>query len=122
MLLFCSYGFALIISLPFCSNSVYFFAVIHVQKPLNYRCQMTARWVIPVVSLHSLYVVILVGFTRSIRHVDFRFQELKDLWRGVLVSTFSVGMPQLLSILSWCMLSSQLLLIRCAQRQNNVSQ
>lgn len=66
-------------------------AFIHVQKPLNYRCQMTARWVIPVVSLHSLYVVILVGFTRSVRHVDFRFQELKDLWRGVLVSTFSVG-------------------------------
>ncbi|KAJ8438577.1 hypothetical protein Cgig2_024666 [Carnegiea gigantea] len=72
-------------------QSCYVWAVIHVQKPLNYRCQMTARWVIPVVSLHSLYVVILVGFTRSIRHVDFRFQELKDLWRGVLVSTFSVG-------------------------------
>ncbi|XP_074274350.1 regulator of G-protein signaling 1 [Silene latifolia] len=64
---------------------------IHIKKPLNHKCQMNVQWTIPVVFLHSLYVVILVGFTRSIQHVDFRFHELKDLWRGVLVSSISVG-------------------------------
>ncbi|KAK9675475.1 hypothetical protein RND81_11G009400 [Saponaria officinalis] len=66
-------------------------ARIQIKKPLNDRCQLTILWTIPVTFLHTLYVVILVGFTRSIRHVDFRFRELKDLWRGVLVSSISVG-------------------------------
>ncbi|XP_010682380.2 regulator of G-protein signaling 1 isoform X1 [Beta vulgaris subsp. vulgaris] len=65
-------------------------ALIHLKKPLNHRCQMSAQWVAPLMVLHSLYVVIFVGFTWSIQHVNFRFDELKDLWRGVLVSTFSV--------------------------------
>lgn len=46
--------------------------------------------------LHSVYVVAFVGLTRSIQHVNFRFDELKDLWRGVVVSTLSVGMLLLL--------------------------
>ncbi|KAL9246549.1 hypothetical protein vseg_020067 [Gypsophila vaccaria] len=64
---------------------------IHIKKLLNDRCQLPVLWTIPVAILHSLYVVILVCLTRSIRHVDFRFHELKDLWRGVLVSSISVG-------------------------------
>ncbi|CAO2829396.1 unnamed protein product [Amaranthus hypochondriacus] len=65
-------------------------AVINLKKPLNQICQMSALWVTSLAVLHSLYVVIFFGLTRSIHHVDFRFNELKDLWRGVLVSTFSV--------------------------------
>ncbi|KNA20683.1 hypothetical protein SOVF_049790 isoform A [Spinacia oleracea] len=65
-------------------------ALIHLKKPLNYRCQMSARWVTPMMVLHSVYVVAFVGLTRSIQHVNFRFDELKDLWRGVVVSTLSV--------------------------------
>ena len=41
--------------------------------------------------LHTTYVAALVGFTVAIRHIEFRFHELKDLWRGILVSTSSVG-------------------------------
>lgn len=66
-------------------------ALIHLKQPLNYRCQMSARWVTPLMVLHSLYVVIFVELTRSIQHVNFRFDELKDLWRGVVVSTFCVA-------------------------------
>ncbi|XP_021746550.1 regulator of G-protein signaling 1-like isoform X1 [Chenopodium quinoa] len=65
-------------------------AIIQLKQPLNYRCQMSARWVTPSMVLHSIYVVIFVGLTRSIQHVNFRFDELKDLWRGVVISTFSL--------------------------------
>lgn len=68
-----------------------FSVVIHMKKPLNYRCHMGTYWIIPVSSLHALYVAALVGFTGAIRHVEFRFDELKDLWRGILVSASSVG-------------------------------
>lgn len=32
----------------------------------------------------------LVGYTGAIHHIEFRFHELKDLWRGILVSTSSI--------------------------------
>ncbi|PIN26393.1 hypothetical protein CDL12_00852 [Handroanthus impetiginosus] len=66
-------------------------AFIHMKKPLNNRCHMRTRWIIPVICLHALYIAALVGFTGAIRHIEFRFHELKDLWRGILVSTCSIG-------------------------------
>lgn len=69
------------------------FIVMHVKKPLNDRCHMGTQWIIPVVSLHAIYVAILVGFTGAIRHIEFRFDELRDLWQGILVSASSIGTP-----------------------------
>lgn len=46
---------------------------------------------IPVVSFHALYVAILVVFTAAIRHIEFRFDEVKDLWQGILLASISVG-------------------------------
>ncbi|PKI77071.1 hypothetical protein CRG98_002574 [Punica granatum] len=66
-------------------------AFIHIRKPLNNRCHSKAQWVIPVISLHALYVAILVAFTGAIRHIEFRFNELRDLWRGILFSASSIG-------------------------------
>ncbi|XP_047307509.1 regulator of G-protein signaling 1 isoform X2 [Impatiens glandulifera] len=66
--------------------------LIHIKKPLNYHCHMRNRWIIPIVSLHGLYIVGLIAFTRAIHHVEFRFHELKDLWRGILVSASSIGL------------------------------
>lgn len=66
-------------------------AFIHTKKPLNDRCHMGTQWIIPVLCLHALYVAALVGFTGAIRHVEFRFQELKELWQGILVSTSTIG-------------------------------
>ena len=74
-----------------CCDGVSFHVVIHMKKPLNYRCHMGTQWTIPVVCLHALYVATLVGFTGAIHHIEFRFHELKDLWRGILVSTSSIG-------------------------------
>lgn len=52
---------------------------------------MGTQWIIPVICLHALYIAALVGFTGAIQHVEFRFHELKDLWRGILVSACSIG-------------------------------
>lgn len=52
---------------------------------------MGTHWVIPTVSLHTLYVAALVGFTGAIGHIEFRFDELKDLWWGILFSASSIG-------------------------------
>lgn len=65
-------------------------AVIHIKKPLNNRCHMSAQWTIPVAILHSLYVATLVGVTAAVHHIEFRFDELRDLWRGILVSSVSI--------------------------------
>lgn len=70
----------------------FFNVVIHIRKPLNYRCHMGTVWIIPVMGLHALYVVSLIAFTGAVRHVEFRFHELKDLWRGILVSAASIGL------------------------------
>ncbi|KAJ1403969.1 hypothetical protein SESBI_26889 [Sesbania bispinosa] len=51
---------------------------------------MNAQWTIPVVCLHSLYVATLVGVTAAVHHIEFRFGELRDVWRGILVSAMSI--------------------------------
>ncbi|KAJ7945490.1 regulator of G-protein signaling 1 [Quillaja saponaria] len=66
-------------------------AFIHVRMPLNYHCHMGTGWVIPVVSLHALYVAPLVGFTGAVWHIEFRFNEVRDLWLGILLSASSIG-------------------------------
>ncbi|KAG9155498.1 hypothetical protein Leryth_009912 [Lithospermum erythrorhizon] len=65
--------------------------VLHIKKPLNQRCHLGTEWMIPVICLHGFYVVALICITGAIRHVEFRFDELKELWRGILVSAFSIG-------------------------------
>ncbi|KAF3616838.1 hypothetical protein FXO38_34296 [Capsicum annuum] len=81
-----SYIFLLLILLPW----IVLAAIIHIRKPLNYWCHMGTRWIIPVMGLHALYVVALIAFTGAMHHVEFRFHELKDLWRGILVSAASI--------------------------------
>ncbi|KAM7484139.1 hypothetical protein LguiA_000148 [Lonicera macranthoides] len=81
-----SYIFLPLILLPWIAGA----AFIQMKQPLNDRCHMGTRWIIPLVCLHLLYVAALVAFTGTIRHIEFRFHELKDLWRGILVSTSSI--------------------------------
>ncbi|MCD9642533.1 G-protein signaling regulator protein [Datura stramonium] len=83
-----SYIFLPLILLPWIACA----AFIQIRKPLNYRCHMGTLWIIPVMGLHALYVVALVAFTGAVHHVEFRFHELKDLWRGILVSSASIGL------------------------------
>ncbi|KAH7515611.1 hypothetical protein FEM48_Zijuj10G0044900 [Ziziphus jujuba var. spinosa] len=99
-------------------QSCYVWAVIHIRKPLNNRCHMGTWWIIPVVCLHTLYVATLVGFTAAIRHIEFRFDELRDLWRGILVSASTIGVWTAAYILnevhddvSWLQAASRFLLL-----------
>lgn len=62
---------------------------------------MGTRWIIPVMGLHALYVVALIAFTGAMHHVEFRFHELKDLWRGILVSAASIGLFLSISLLGF---------------------
>ncbi|KAF5746514.1 hypothetical protein HS088_TW06G00685 [Tripterygium wilfordii] len=82
-----SYVFLLLTLLPWIAGA----AVIHVRKAFNDRCHMGTLWIIPAVSLHTLFVAALVGFTAAIRHIEFRFDELRDLWRGILVLASAIG-------------------------------
>lgn len=82
-----SYFFLPLILLPWVAGA----AFVHVKRPLNNRCHLGTHWTIPVVCLHTIYVAALVGFTWAIRHIEFRFNELKDLWQGILVSSLSIG-------------------------------
>ncbi|KAJ7957647.1 regulator of G-protein signaling 1 [Quillaja saponaria] len=93
-------------------------AFIHMRKPLNYRCHMGTWWIIPVVSLHTLYVAALIGFTRAVRHIEFRFNELRDLWRGILLSASSIGvwiaayiLNEIHDDISWLQVVSRFLLL-----------
>lgn len=84
-----------------CQNPLSFFflilvihdVVVHMKKPLNSRCHMKAPWIFPIMFLHALYIAILVGFLAAIRHIEFRFNELKDLLKGIVVSASSIGTP-----------------------------
>ncbi|KAJ9709645.1 hypothetical protein PVL29_001233 [Vitis rotundifolia] len=109
-----SYFFLPTILLPWIAGA----ALLHKKKRLNERCHLVTRWIIPVVFLHTTYVAALVGFTVAIRHIEFRFHELKDLWRGILVSTTSVGLWVTAYILNeihddiaWLQVTSRFLLL-----------
>ncbi|XP_062182064.1 regulator of G-protein signaling 1-like [Phragmites australis] len=77
----------LVILLPWICGA----AVFRWNKPLNHRCHMQTQWVIPVMFIHGFYIASLVGITLSIRHIEFRFSEFKDLLQAVIVSTIAVG-------------------------------
>lgn len=82
-----SHIFLPLILLPWIAGAIF----IHVKKPLNDRCHLGTYWIFPVVCLHALYVAVLVGFTGAIRHIEFRFDEFRDLWQGILVSALLIG-------------------------------
>ncbi|KAK9276519.1 hypothetical protein L1049_006053 [Liquidambar formosana] len=112
-----SYIFLPLILLPWVAGS----AFIHMKKPLNTLCHMGTQWIIPVVCLHTSYVAALVGFTMAIWHIEFRFHEIKDLWRGIVVSTSSIGVWVAAYILNevheeigWLQVSSRFLLLLMA--------
>ncbi|KAH7858818.1 hypothetical protein Vadar_028384 [Vaccinium darrowii] len=112
-----SHIFLPLILLPWIAGA----ALIHMARPLNYRCHMRIQWTIPVVCFHALYVAVLVGFTGAIRHIEFRFHELKDLWRGILMSTSSIGIWVVAYILNeihddieWLQVASRFLLLTMA--------
>ncbi|KZV14971.1 regulator of G-protein signaling 1-like [Dorcoceras hygrometricum] len=65
--------------------------LIQIKKPLNNRCHVGTQWIITILSLHAIYVAVLVVFTAAVRHIEFRFHELKDLWRGILAAACSIG-------------------------------
>ncbi|KAL3636431.1 G-protein signaling regulator protein [Castilleja foliolosa] len=83
-----SFLFLPLVLLPWIGSA----AFIHVEKALNNRCHMGILWIIPIMCLHASYVAAMIGFTGAIRHIEFRFQELKDLWRGILVSSCCIGL------------------------------
>ena len=60
-------------------------------RPLNNRCHMGRQWVIPVVCLHMLYVLALIGITCAVRNIEFRFDEFRKLLLGIITSGVSVG-------------------------------
>ena len=66
--------------------------VVQAKRPLDSQCHMGLEWTLPVAGLNALYVLALLAFTRAIRHVEFRFDELRDLWKGILVSATSVAL------------------------------
>ncbi|WVZ09025.1 hypothetical protein V8G54_022371 [Vigna mungo] len=77
-----------------------------------------AQWTIPVITLHSLYIAILVGVTTAVHHIEFRFDELKDLWRGILVSAVSIViwitayiLNEVYDNISWLEVASRFLLL-----------
>ncbi|XP_073032854.1 regulator of G-protein signaling 1-like isoform X2 [Primulina eburnea] len=82
-----SYIFLPLLLLPWIVAATF----IQIKKPLNNLCHMGTRWIITILSLHAIYVAVLVGFTAAVRHIEFRFHEFKDLWRGILVSACSIG-------------------------------
>ncbi|XP_027336409.1 regulator of G-protein signaling 1 [Abrus precatorius] len=109
-----SYFFLPLILLPWIAGA----SVIHMMKPLSSRCHMRAQWTIPVVCLHSLYVATLVGVTAAVHHIEFRFDELRDLWRGILVSAVSIVvwvtayiLNEIHDNISWLQVSSRFLLL-----------
>ncbi|KAI3970352.1 hypothetical protein MKX01_023999 [Papaver californicum] len=66
-------------------------ALLHIKRPLNKRCHYSSQWLILMVGIHLLYIASIVAITRSLRHVEFRFHEFKDLMQGIVVSTIAVG-------------------------------
>ncbi|XP_060214085.1 regulator of G-protein signaling 1 isoform X2 [Lycium barbarum] len=73
---------------------------------------------LPWIAAATLYVVALITFTWAVHHVEFRFHELKDLWRGSLVSAASIGiwvaayvMNEVREDISWIEIASRFLLL-----------
>ncbi|PWA65362.1 G-protein coupled receptor [Artemisia annua] len=52
---------------------------------------MGTQWAVPYICFPLLYIAALVVITGAIHHIEFKFDELKDLWRAILVTVFSIG-------------------------------
>ncbi|KAK3223536.1 hypothetical protein Dsin_010561 [Dipteronia sinensis] len=109
-----SYIFLPLLVLPWVGGAGF----IHMKQPLNNRCHMGFPWIIPIMCLHALYVATLAGFWVAIRHIEFRFDELKDLLKGTVVSASSIGVWAFAYILneihdeiSWLQAASRFLLL-----------
>ncbi|XP_055810430.1 regulator of G-protein signaling 1 [Solanum dulcamara] len=109
-----SYIFLLLILLPWIAVA----AFIQLRKPLNDQCHLGTLCIILVMGLHALYVVALIAFAGALHHVEFRFHELKDLWRGILVSSASIGVwvaayvvNEVREDISWLEIASRFLLL-----------
>ncbi|WZZ74020.1 hypothetical protein YC2023_085390 [Brassica napus] len=109
-----SYVFLPLVLLPWIFGA----AIIHARKPLSNECHLGLQWTFPVAGLHALYVLALVAFTRAVRHVEFRFDELRDLWKGILVSAASVViwvtafvLNEILTEISWLQVASRFVLL-----------
>ncbi|KAI3817496.1 hypothetical protein L1987_11288 [Smallanthus sonchifolius] len=64
---------------------------LHIKQPVNNRCHTGTHWAVLYTCFPVLYTVALVYITTAIHHIEFKFHELKDLWRGILVTVFSIG-------------------------------
>ncbi|XP_010502507.1 PREDICTED: regulator of G-protein signaling 1 [Camelina sativa] len=109
-----SYIFLPLVLLPW----IFVSAIIHAKRPLNRQCHMGPRWTFPVAGLHAFYVLALIAFTRAVRHVEFRFDELRDLWKGILVSATSIiiwvtafVLNEIYDEISWLQVSSRFVLL-----------
>ncbi|KAK2636656.1 hypothetical protein Ddye_031448 [Dipteronia dyeriana] len=109
-----SYIFLPLIVLPWIAGA----ALIHMKQALNGRCHMRTPWIVPIVCLHVLYVATLAGFSGAIRHIEFRFDELKDLLKGIVISASSMGVWAFAYILNeirdditWLQVASRFLLL-----------
>ncbi|XP_052622630.1 regulator of G-protein signaling 1 isoform X2 [Lactuca sativa] len=66
-------------------------ALLQIKQPLSNHCHMGIQWAIPHICLPVLYISALVAITAAIHHIEFKFDELKDLWRAILVTVFSIS-------------------------------
>ncbi|XP_071714440.1 regulator of G-protein signaling 1 [Rutidosis leptorrhynchoides] len=70
---------------------VFWATLMHIKQPLNNRCHTGSRWAVPYMCFPVLYIAALVGITGAIHHIEFKFNELKDLWRAILATVLSVA-------------------------------
>ncbi|CAA6659632.1 unnamed protein product [Spirodela intermedia] len=91
---------------------------ISITKPLNANCHIHWQWIAPVVCFIMLYISALIWLAYAIRHIEFRFQELKDLLRGIIISATATGVWIIAYVLievqeynSWVQVISRFLLL-----------
>ncbi|KAK9090229.1 hypothetical protein Sjap_023406 [Stephania japonica] len=112
-----SYIFLPLVLLPWLGMVTF----LHLKKPLNPRCHLQTRWVTAIVILHALYIAAMIGVTRAIQHIEFRFHEFKDLLKGIIVSSIVVGvwissyiLNQVQDDVKWLQVTSRFMLLLSA--------
>ncbi|GLJ16370.1 hypothetical protein SUGI_0277500 [Cryptomeria japonica] len=66
-------------------------ALVQAKRPFNIYCHLGNQWVISWALLHHFYLFVLVGITWKIRHIEFQFDEFKELVKGVTVTLIFLG-------------------------------
>lgn len=82
-----SYQLILLILLPWLGAAAFSQA----KRPFNQFCRLGNQWVIPIASLHVLYLSLLMGVTWRIRKIEFKFDEFKELSKGVAITLIFLG-------------------------------